>query len=229
MEEPEQETPEDDTPEQEEPVEEDPVEEPDPEEEPEEEPQPQPSTWESDDVFQYDLYDLPELSEVTYHFDADGGLIETDVVFDVDLLAEIYFTDPENVTILTETAPLGVPTDLVTINDPIQGVQTISVTYTTFGLEIGTADDATLSFDWELGISAENEGIVLTTDLLHGGTMSGSLSADETTITWEAIDGTVTVMSCAPGSGFPCDEFSLPADEFYFGKPLGSWTDVTGG
>lgn len=228
-EEPEEETPEEDTPEEEEPEAEEPVDEPEQEEDPEEEeeqeedPQPSLSSWQSDDVFQYD-YDPLAVTEVTYHFDPNGGLIETSVVFDADLLAELFFTDPENVTILTDTVPLGVPTDLVTINDPMQGVQTISFTYTTFALEIGTADDVTLSFDWEWGVSLESEEFVL----LHVGTMTGTLSADETTITWEAIAGTVTTLLCAPGSGVPCKEFPMPADDFYAGIPLGSWTNVTG-
>ena len=168
------------------------------------------------------------VTDVTYRFDADGGMIEMYLVLDADLIAEIFLTDPENVTIHTDTVSLGVATELFTIDDPVLGMTAVSVTYTTFTLDIADIDDATVSFDWELSIVGQSEEIVVSNQLLHVGTMSGAVSDDGMTITWEAITGTVTTVLCILDSGFPCDEFSIPAEEWYAGQPLGSWSEVTG-
>lgn len=170
---------------------------------------------------------LEPASAAVYDLTADGILNQAQMA----IIDEFFEGAPgTNVTLLADTVPYRVATDIVVAGLDEGGVGLGSVAfgvrYDHFAITFDGEGTVTWEFDVTLTTAGSLLGIKIEQRQRLVGTMIGSLSDDGDTITWESVTGMETNTSNPPlldeeehDGGFPLE------DRFQF-VDLGTWTRI---
>jgi hypothetical protein len=175
---------------------------------------PRPPAWESDTVLAARIlgYLPPEVYEV--------GLDDILTVATLGV-SEASISDlGEPIEPIVADVPLGVETQVFSAEDIFEAITTDTVTITTFEVVIsGVGEDAaTWTFDYTVRRVVFDGFFTDVTYTRFTGTQTGTVSADESVITWTGVQGAVERCADTPG----CGNFQLlvPGENW----TLGEWT-----